>query len=68
MEYHVDEVDQQVVLEEEIDENYEPTQKGTDTLHHAFTLSCDVDAQRQLLLQRYLTMPAGLVWILIQSR
>lgn len=30
MEYITEDVDQQVVLEEEIDENYEPTERGTD--------------------------------------
>jgi hypothetical protein len=29
MEAESDEADQQVILEEEIDENYEPTDKGT---------------------------------------
>lgn len=29
MEFVPDEADQQVVLEEEIDENYEPTERGT---------------------------------------
>jgi hypothetical protein len=35
MEADSDEADQQVILEEEIDENYEPTDKGTAAVHPA---------------------------------
>lgn len=65
MEAESDEADQQVILEEEIDENYEPTDQGTVAAapnQHKLLSHLQGPPLKLTTTQRSWSMPNGLAW------